>query len=546
MPANNLFARELADNPPPERDTYVDHDPEAAAEGDGFAASTIPHLEDAYSRSADQVVWINVQDSATRATLNDRGLAIPRNKLGRRVIDIDADTDVMNHPRVPWTKLARHGREVHLVIWPTELIGGEIRPKFPELDQVRAILPEVTVHLANHAEALGGRWRDFHTGDPLFTCRTAYEAEVRKAMGSTLVRKEAARRLASESGAPTPRLRSVGDTAMTPTRAIVPGVITTDSGIEVIGPSGTGKTGVVLDLGLSTATGTPWAGMSVTRGRVVYMVGEGGGDAFDARVDAWLAWHQMTRDDIAGWFAVVDPSATIGSPQWETLAADIAAFRPVLVIIDTRTAHLPPGTDDNATSVATAMLGALKDLRRRCGGASTLLVHHPGKQGKAGRGSQAPSDAADTRLLADRKGDRITLTEDKQRHFAGGGRWTFTTEEVAVDHPVFSTAAVVVHEAAARDADETAKAEDRAAERKAKADNAADAKRDAARTTLLDIVATSNAAGKLPSGTELVDAAVKAGISRDLARKVRKSMVDDGTFTTTPGPRSSDLHEVAK
>lgn len=550
MPANDLFTRQLADSPPAERgNAHTDHDPEAGGgeRREEFAPAPIARHDNAFDQSADPVIWVNVHDATMLETLRSRGVVLPSTAMGRRVINADPGISVMDHPLAKWATWARRGREVHVVVWATEYVGGEIRPVFPELDTVREILPDVHVHLANHAEALGGRWRDFDTEEPLFTARTAYEAGVRQRMSGAMMSKEARRRLAAESGAPTPRLRAVGEATGTPVKALIPGHLVTNTHAELIAPETTGKTGLALDLGLSIATGIDWAGEPVTRGRVVYMVGEGGGEPFDARVDAWLAWHGMDGRDIAGWFMVADPSAAMASPEWDLLAANVAAFRPSLVIIDTRTAHLPDGADDNATSVATTMLGALKRLRQECGGATTMLLHHPGRQGTHGRGSNSWDNAADTRFLASRgKDGRITLTEDKQRHFAATGRWTFTSAEVPVDHPVFDTATVVIHEDAVQDATEAAQAEERAAERKAKADRAAETKLEADRATLVDIVATANASGKMPTTNELVAAAVKAGISRDRARKLRKSMVDDATLTEVPGPNKAALHQVAK
>ncbi len=557
MPANNLFADLLTDQTAKRTDTdaHIDHDPEAEAEGEGEGegeGSRIAHPEGHWRKTEDPVIWVNLLPESLdiAARLRNLGRVVPHNKAGRKVItprDLGPGIDILDHPDLAWTTWARNGREVHVVVWECEIADDEIRMVFPDLHRVREILPDVIVHLANHAAADGGLWRDFHDGSQLFTGRTEFDNRVRARIATRQVVSEADRRMAADTGAPAPRLRAVGDVTGSPAHALIRHHLTTNTHAELIAPETTGKTGLALGLGLSIATGTSWAGESVTRGRVVFLVGEGGGDAFDARVDAWLTWHGMHRDDIAGWFMVADPSAAIGSPHWDGLAAEVAAFRPSLVIIDTRTAHLPDGADDNAVSAATTVLGALKKLRQRCGGATTLVLHHPGKQGTSGRGSQSWSDAADTRFLASRgKDGRITLTEGKQRHFAGGGRWVFTTEEVPVDHPVFDTATVIVHEDTALDAADAAKAEERAAERKSKADRAAEAEREAHRAALVDIVTKANAEGKLPTTNELVAAALKAGISRDRAREIRRALVDDGTLTEVPGPNKSTRHQVAR
>lgn len=538
MPANNLFPDLLAPGTGggiPDADAVRDDAPPPASDRRGSRTTT---------PTRDPRIWVNC---IGHDLLDQRGLTIPTRRPGTVIVNplgVDTGVDLLQRPGHKWDHWAREGREIHVVVWD---LNDDDTPVLPELDRLVDLGLDVTVHGAfGMAGDRATIWTDVTSGMPLFSPRTEREEDVWKRAKGIRATKAAKLRLASESGAPTPRLRSVGECAVTPVQALIHGHLVTGSHNELIAPSGTGKTGLAVDLGLSIATGIDWAGEPVTRGRVVFMVGEGGGDAFDVRVDAWLYWHGKSRADIAGWFTVVDPSTFIGSAHWDALASDVAALRPSLVILDTRTAHLPDGADDSSVSVATTTLGALKKLRDQSGGAATLLIHHPGKQGTSGRGSQAWTDAADLQLMASRKGNRITLTEGKQRHFGGKGRWTFTTDEVEVDHPVFPSAAVVVHEAAARDADRDARAEERAAERKARTDAAADAKSAADRATLLDLVAQANTAGELPTTNELVDKAVALGMQRNTARRVRQAMVDDGTFITVDGPKRSTLHQVVK
>lgn len=499
-------------------------------------------LPDPAAEDPDPLVWVN---------LTGRPVALASGSQhgnGRIVVNENGQKSA---DEIRWDRWKDH--EVRVVVLDADDHDEDALAIPAEVSAAMEHNLDLTIHLGAGGYGLEGEWtgtlRAWPEGGTLFRLRTAAEARERRALvakrTATAAHAHHAAEQAKRSGAVSPGLRSVGQSSGVTVAALIPHHLVTNSHAELIAPETTGKTGVAVDLALSIATGTPWAGQSVTRGRVVYMVGEGGGEAFDARVDAWLTWHGLGRDAIDGWFVVADPSAPIGGSDWATLAADVAAVRPALVVIDTRTAHLLPGADENATSVATAALGALAELRRNCGGATTLVLHHPGAKGTTGRGNTSWSNAADTRFLATRKGDQITLTEDKQRHFAGRGRWVFTSKEVSVDHAVFDTASVVVHEAAQETADDE-KAAERAARRQERAAEAATAELDKARNTLVEIVTQATTAGVPLSGAKLDAAAVKAGIPRDRARELRKAMSDDGTFTVSTGARGAELYEVAE
>lgn len=488
----------------------------------------------------DPRIWVSVIPADE---LDRRGLTLPTSCRGTKVVTAEgmhAGGDVTY--AFPWATWARHGREVHVVAWDCD---DEFVPVVPGLDEVRAQHPnlEVTTHLAD-----GHTWRDLNTDAPLFVARTAHEEKVRAKSADYRATEEAKRNRESGLGLAVPRLRRVGERTRPPTRALVPGVILSDTDAELLGENNAGKTALAIDLAMRLCLGLEWAGKPLTPARVAYLVGEGGGDLFDIRVDAWLAANGFTRDDVADRFLVVDPSAPIGSTAWRGLVEGVAEFGPALVVIDTRTAHLMPGDDENAVSVATTMLHALKGLRDRCGGAATLMLHHPNRAGGTdGRGSGAWDNAADTRLFARRKGAEVTLSVSKQRHLPAGGKWTFATAEVPVaGYGDLTSAVVATSVQAAEDKAQSERAAAKEAEREARADEMAAAKLETARAALVRLVTDANAKGEMPSGRALIAAAKGEGIARKPVRDALAQLCTDGTFRKLPGDRGAELYELAQ
>lgn len=480
---------------------------------------------------SDPVVWVSLIPADE---LGRRGLTLPTSRPGTKVATADglrAGEDITY--AFPWDSWARHGREVHVVAWDGD---DDFVPVCPGLEEVRDLHPnlDITAHLA------GPEWRDFNTNAPLFVPRTTHEEKVRAKSADYRAAQEAKRNRENALGLTRPRLRRVGERTQPPTRALVPGLILSNTDAELLGENNAGKTALAIDLALRLCLGLEWAGKPLQPTRVAYLVAEGGGDLFDIRVDAWLSENGFTRDDIADRLLVADPSVPIGSEYWPGLVEGVAEFAPALVVIDTRTAHLLPGDDENTVAVATMMLHALKGLRDRCGGAATLMLHHPNRAGGTdGRGSGAWDNAADTRLFARRKGSTVTLSVTKQRHLPGGDEWKFTTAKVAVDgYGDLTDAVVATSVQAAEDKAHDERVAARAAEREANAAKVADKRLEAARAIVLGLVTEANAKGEAaPSGNALDTEGVKApGMTRALIRAARQSLVDDDTLTETTAP----------
>jgi hypothetical protein len=167
--------------------------------------------------------------------------------------------------------------------------------------------------------------------------------------------------------------------------------------IMVHGPSGGGKTFVVLDWCLRMASGmSEWCGQKVRPGNVVYLAGEGH-HGLRGRVAAWKHHHQagslamwLSKDGCdlntpAGYLQVVEQVR--GLPE-----------NPAIIVVDTL--HRFLAGDENSAQDAKTMLDACNSLMNEfhC---SVILVHHTGVAEEAqhrARGSSAWRGALDIEI----------------------------------------------------------------------------------------------------------------------------------------------------
>lgn len=164
--------------------------------------------------------------------------------------------------------------------------------------------------------------------------------------------------------------------------------------IMVHGPSGGGKTFVVLDWCLSMASGKPeWAGHKVKPGAVVYLAGEGH-HGLRSRVAAWKHHHQAGSLNM--WLS--KDGCDLNTPEgYRRVSENLTALpnAPCLIVVDTLHRFLLG--DENSAQDAKTMLDACNGLMREFN-CSVILVHHTGVSDEAqhrARGSSAWRGALD-------------------------------------------------------------------------------------------------------------------------------------------------------
>jgi len=167
--------------------------------------------------------------------------------------------------------------------------------------------------------------------------------------------------------------------------------------VMVHGPSGGGKTFVVLDWCLRIASSTPeWAGQKVKPGKVVYLAGEGH-HGLRSRIAAWK--HHNKSGPLQMWLskAGCDLNTTEGYCKVTDSIKAIKAV-PSVIVIDTL--HRFLFGDENSAQDAKTMLDACANLMREftC---TVILVHHTGVSDEAqhrARGSSAWKGALDIEI----------------------------------------------------------------------------------------------------------------------------------------------------
>jgi len=192
--------------------------------------------------------------------------------------------------------------------------------------------------------------------------------------------------------------------------------------IMVHGPSGGGKTFVVMDMALRMAsrsngehTVKQWlGGETVEPGAVVYLAGEGH-QGMRSRIAAWKQHHGVQRLD--AW--VSKSGCDLNTPDGlrQVIGAIKRLDRDVdLVIVDTLHRFLVG--DENSAQDAKTMLDACAEIMDefKC---SVLLVHHTGVSEEAqhrARGSSAWRGALDIEMSVTPRGDgKISIVQKKSK-----------------------------------------------------------------------------------------------------------------------------------
>ena len=162
----------------------------------------------------------------------------------------------------------------------------------------------------------------------------------------------------------------------------------------VHGPSGGGKTFMVLDWMLSIASGKPdWFGHKVRGGRVVYLAGEGH-HGLKGRVAAWKQHNGVKTLDMY----LSKAGCDLNTPEgYQKVAESIRALdaTPRTIVVDTL--HRFLNGDENSAQDAKTMLDACAALMAEFN-CTVILVHHTGVSDESqhrARGSSAWKGALD-------------------------------------------------------------------------------------------------------------------------------------------------------
>ncbi|WP_321821893.1 MULTISPECIES: helicase RepA family protein [unclassified Burkholderia] len=224
------------------------------------------------------------------------------------------------------------------------------------------------------------------------------------------------------------RLQTANDLMNAPAqRWLVRGVIPAQGTVAMYGPSGSGKSFLVLDLCAAIAGGEDWFGYRVTPAPVVYIALEGEA-GLSKRAKAWSARNHRPLPE--GLHFVTQPFDVRNLADVSDLLEAVQAGGGAgLLVIDTLN-RAAPGADENSSKDMGEIIAKLKILQDSIGGA-VLVVHHTGKDAAKGlRGHSSLFAALDAALEVTRIDGRREWTVAKSKDDADGERYAFALRVV--------------------------------------------------------------------------------------------------------------------
>lgn len=193
--------------------------------------------------------------------------------------------------------------------------------------------------------------------------------------------------------------------------ALVTDFLYRDSIAWLIGPPGSGKSFVALDIAGCVGTGQGWQDRSVTAGPVLYLVAEGL-SGIRSRVRAWEKLNGNMSDVAFLPVAVQAAEAT----SWQGLIDLAVELQPSLIIVDTQ-ARVTVGLEENSAKDMGEFVHRAEKLREATR-ACVLVVHHQGRAGDHMRGSTALEGAATTIVKVSKDDELLTVECTKQKDAA--------------------------------------------------------------------------------------------------------------------------------
>jgi len=176
----------------------------------------------------------------------------------------------------------------------------------------------------------------------------------------------------------------------------------------LFGESGTYKSFICIDIGLSVAYGIPYHGKRAHKGPVFYVCGEGSG-GISRRIEAWMLRHPGLPATAPFYVSKV-PGQLIEEGNAAGIAEAIRQqepdISPALIIVDTLSTNIGNGDESSNTDIARLMNNVNIHLRDAFG-SCVLIVHHVGHGDKdRERGAYALRGNADCRILVKPAGER--------------------------------------------------------------------------------------------------------------------------------------------
>ncbi|MER2625056.1 MAG: AAA family ATPase [Accumulibacter sp.] len=214
-----------------------------------------------------------------------------------------------------------------------------------------------------------------------------------------------------------------------PARWRVRGVLPLEGIAAIFGPSGSGKSFLVLDLLAAVASGADWFGCRTKAAPVLYVALEGEA-GIAQRVQAYQVKHGRLSADFRFLLQSLDIRNATDRADLVT-AVQTAGWSGGVLCLDTLN-RASPGMDENDSKSMGEVITAAKAIQAAAGGV-VLLVHHTGKDlAKGMRGHSSLLAALDAALEVTRTDDRREWKIAKSKDGEDGEAHPFRLDVVEI------------------------------------------------------------------------------------------------------------------
>ena len=194
----------------------------------------------------------------------------------------------------------------------------------------------------------------------------------------------------------------------------------------VYGDSNCGKSFFGLDISAHVASGRPWMGHNVRKGKVLYLASEGGVKSYGPRIEAIRnAKSDLYGHGMADHFLLLPTPVDLhGDKDVAAISAALPDLNFSLIVVDTSAMSIGGGSENDSADMGKYIqnIFALK----ACYNCHVMIIHHSGKdKSKGSRGHSSLRAAVDTEIEVQDEGGFRTATCKKQRDMETGKQVAF-------------------------------------------------------------------------------------------------------------------------
>jgi hypothetical protein len=262
-----------------------------------------------------------------------------------------------------------------------------------------------------------------------------YKRELDAEKRKERLRREARAELDAEGREPLRVLSFLEFLNAPPPAYLVPRMFYRDGLSVVFGAPGAAKSFLVMDIALCVASGKPWRGHRLERGKVHYIMAEGQATN-TLRATAWVKYYEVAPEVVDENLTIIPTPVILTEPGVRDYLPLVERDKPDMIVLDTKNLMFA-GKESQGDDYG-AMLRVLHNIRQLAGGAAVILIDHSGlADDTRTRGSNAQKGGVETEIRVTDEGTyrKAVITRDKSG--TEGAEWLFRLVQVeGVPRPV--------------------------------------------------------------------------------------------------------------